>query len=98
MSDRVSTVEAKHDPKLVVDTNAVLPTTRAFERLERHRAGNIRGVCELFGAEQGQAAHGVHGLRAIEQSQPLFRLEQNPIDGFARVETKVQGRADEGNQ
>src|SRR5438105_14426962 len=47
----------------------------ALERLETHRAGNIRHATEPLGAKNGEPTDCVHGLRAVEQSESLFCFE-----------------------
>ena len=50
---------------------------RSLQRLERHRAGDIRHAREPFRPEQRQAAHGMHRLGAVQEGKPLLGFEHD---------------------
>ena len=48
---------------------------RALQRLERHRAGDVRRLGEPEGARQPERCHRRHELRAVDQRETLLRLQ-----------------------
>ena len=67
--------------------NALVESDRgAFERLERHRSGDIRHPGQPFRAKQGESSDTVHCLRSIEESEAFLGLE------FHRLETGLTQR------
>ena len=70
--------------QLLADQDARIKRHRsAFERFERHCAGNICDPCETLGAEEREATDGVHRLRAVEQREPFLGAK------FARLKTRL---------
>src|SRR5205814_1850366 len=60
---------------------------RALQRLERERAGNVRGLGETARADETEGAVRGHELRPVDQRQSLFRLELHgcEADGSERI-------------
>src|SRR5207302_942221 len=58
----------------------------SFQGLERHRAGQIRHVEQLFRATPADDAGGQCRLRAVEKSETLFRakVQRSQADAFKR--------------
>ncbi len=55
----------------------------ALERLQAHRAGDVRRGGEALGVQQREGAQGGHELRAVDEGQPLLRLEDHRLDAGA---------------
>ena len=53
---------------------------RTFERLQRHRSGQIGQLRHTQGARQRQPTDGRDSLRSVQQRQALFCLEHQRLD------------------
>ena len=66
---------------------------RSLQRLERERAGEVRGPGEPARADERQRRHRRHELRPVDQREPLLRRESDRLEpgGGERVLTGEEG-------
>ena len=57
---------------------------RALQGLEDHRAGDVRRVGEAATADERQGSRRRHELRAVDEREPLLRLERDGLEPRAR--------------
>src|SRR6185295_15026079 len=55
-------------------------SARSLERLEAHRARDIRGDREALRLEEAERAERCHELRSVDEREPFLRLERDRRD------------------